>query len=63
MAYILYFVRTDSTVLDLTILTAGDDAEAERLALTRLAEQPAYRSVEVCDEDRLVCRRERSDLF
>lgn len=63
MAYILYFVRTDSAVLDLTILTARDDAEAERLALTRLAREPAYQAVEVCDDDRLVCRRDRADLL
>ena len=62
MAYILYFVRIDSTVLDLTIVTAFDDAEAERLALACLADQPAYQAVEVCDDDRVVCRRSRADL-
>lgn len=62
MAYLFYFVRADSSVLDLTILTALDDAEAERLALARLAGEPAYQAVEVCEDERLVCRRCRDDL-
>lgn len=62
MAYLVYFVRSDSAVLDLAVLTAPDDAEAERLALVRLAGEPAYQAVEVCEDERLVCRRSRADL-
>ena len=39
-----------------------DDARATEIAAKRLASSPHYRAVEMWEDERLVCRIDRSDL-